>query len=105
MVDIALFKDFPEEEVVLQKFRRALRKKDQESLDELIEGAQQFTLQAPLINNTTAIERLLLLMLIAEHRKTQQLEVQIEHLTERVDQLTERIEKLTKPGPPEQDKS
>ena len=98
MVDNALFKDFPEEEVVLQKFRRALRKKDQQALDELIEGVQKFTLQAPLIDHATAIERLLLLMLIAEHRKTQQLEAQIEH-------LTERIEKLTPPVPPEQDKS
>jgi plasmid replication initiation protein len=71
----------PNEDRALIRFRRVLRRKDQQALDELMAAAKKHSPAAALVPHVTPLEILLLSMLIEEHKEVQRLRIQLERLT------------------------
>ena len=86
--EVLLFEGFDLEGEAFLRFRRALRKKDQDAFDSMVRSAlERYALQEKLLEHLTPIERLLLLVLMEQHKQ--------------LDQLKHRIEKLEALVPPE----
>jgi hypothetical protein len=60
---------FLEEQDVLRRFRRALRRDDQQVLDDLLAAAHQHLAAAAYAAHTLSFEVFLLAMLLEEHRE------------------------------------
>lgn len=94
--EILLFEGFDLEGEAFAKFHRALRKKDQQALDNMIRAAlERYSMQEKLLEHLTPIERLLLLVLMEQHKH-------LEHLESRIEELQEKIKILSGYVPPEQ---
>lgn len=65
---------FQEEEAALQRFRRALRRSDQQALDELLAAAHQHLSAAAYAAHPWPFELLLLAILIEEHKQLRALQ-------------------------------
>lgn len=94
--EVLLFEGFELEGEAFSRFHRALRKKDQQALDDMIRGAiERYSLQEKLLEHLTPIERLLLLVLMEQHKH-------LENLEHRIEELQEKIKILSGYVPPEQ---
>lgn len=71
---------FLQEEGALARFRRALRRSDQRSLDDLLDSAQRHLAAAAYAAHTLPFEIFLLSMLLEEHKEVQRLRAQVELL-------------------------
>ncbi len=68
------------EQAALAKFRRALRKEDQDAFDELFRAARYHVAAAAYASHALPFEVVLLAMLIEEHKRVMKLEQEIERL-------------------------
>ena len=68
------------EQAALAKFRRALRKEDQEALDSLFLSARYHVAAAAYASHTLPFEVILLSMLLEEHKAVLRLQRQMEGL-------------------------
>jgi hypothetical protein len=64
---------FMQEEDALRRFRRALRRRDQLALDELLDSAQQHLAAAAYAGSALPLEIFLLAMLLEEHKEVARL--------------------------------
>ena len=64
---------FLQEEDALRRFRRALRRADQQALDELFDAAHHHLAAAAYAGSATPFEIFLLAMLLEEHKQIQRL--------------------------------
>jgi hypothetical protein len=64
---------FLQEEDALRRFRRALRRADQEALDELFDAAHKHLAAAAYAGSATPFEIFLLSMLLEEHKQLRKL--------------------------------
>lgn len=71
---------FIEEQKSLGRFRRALRRADQEALDDLLAGACNNLAAASYASHLMPFEVLLLSMLLEEHKQVRQLSQRVEVL-------------------------
>jgi hypothetical protein len=71
-----------DEQHALSKFRRALRKQDQDALDDLFRAARFHVAAAAFASHLLPFETMLLAMLIEEHKRVQHLEVLLARLLE-----------------------
>lgn len=65
---------FLQEEASLQRFRRALRRSDQQALDELLSAARQHLAAAAYAAHPLPFEIFLLAILLEEHKRLQRLQ-------------------------------
>lgn len=79
----AIVEVFQMRHAALARFRRALRRQDQLSLDELFEAARRHLFTAQLLEHLGPIEALLLAMLIEEQKEIMKLRAQVENLKNR----------------------
>lgn len=92
------------EQNALAKFRRALRKQDQDALDELFRAARFHVAAAAYASHLLPFETMLLAMLLQEHQRVTHLEVLLERLLERYpDANLERMDSRCLPLPPGHD--
>jgi hypothetical protein len=71
---------FLAEQQSLARYRRALRRADQEALDELLAGARHHLAAAAYASHLLPFEILLLSMLLEEHKQVRRLRQQVETL-------------------------
>jgi hypothetical protein len=71
---------FLAEQQSLARYRRALRRADQEALDELLAGARHHLAAAAYASHLLPFEVLLLSMLLEEHKQVRRLKQQVETL-------------------------
>jgi hypothetical protein len=71
---------FLAEQQSLARYRRALRRADQEALDELLAGARHHLAAAAYASHLLPFEILLLSMLLEEHKQVRRLKQQVETL-------------------------
>jgi hypothetical protein len=71
---------FLQEQQALLRFRRALRREDQESLDDLLAAARFHLAAAAYASHLLPFETLLLAMLVEEHKQLMHLRVELERL-------------------------
>jgi hypothetical protein len=71
---------FLQEQQALLRFRRALRREDQDSLDDLLAAARHHLAAAAYASHLLPFETLLLAMLVEEHKQLMHLRVQLERL-------------------------
>lgn len=64
---------FLQEEDALRRFRRALRRSDQQALDELFDAAHHHLAAAAYAGSATPFEIFLLAMLLEEHKQVRRL--------------------------------
>jgi hypothetical protein len=69
---------FLQQQEAFARFRRALRKQDQEVLDDLFNAASQHALAAALADRTHPIENMLLCMLLEQRKEVNRLREIIE---------------------------
>ncbi|MCI0520139.1 MAG: hypothetical protein L0Z70_07750 [Chloroflexi bacterium] len=72
---------FLQEQEAFSRFRRALRRSDQQALDSLFAAARQHLAAAAHAAHATPFEILLLAMLLEEHKEVARLRSQIEGLS------------------------
>ncbi|HPC05243.1 MAG TPA: hypothetical protein PLI60_00855 [Anaerolineaceae bacterium] len=70
------------EEGALSRFRRALRKSDQQALDDLFNAAQQHLAASAYAAHTLPFETFLLSMLLEEHKEVMRLRQAVKELQE-----------------------
>jgi hypothetical protein len=73
---------FLEEQDSLKRFRRALRKPDQQALDDLLVSARQHLAAAAYAAYPLPLETFLLAMLLEEHKEIMRLRLMIEPYSE-----------------------
>jgi len=73
---------FLQEEGALGRFRRALRKSDQQALDELFDAAQQHISAVAYASHLLPFESMLLSMLLEEHKEVTRLRQVVNELLE-----------------------
>jgi hypothetical protein len=71
---------FLEEEQAFNRFRRALRRTDQQALDELFASARQHLAAAAYASHALPMETFLLSMLLEQHKEVLRLRHQLEAL-------------------------
>lgn len=71
---------FIEEEQAFNRFRRALRRSDQQALDELFASARQHLAAAAYASHALPMETFLLSMLLEQHKEVLRLRVQLDAL-------------------------
>lgn len=71
---------FIEEEQAFTRFRRALRRSDQQALDELFASARQHLAAAAYASHALPMETFLLSMLLEQHKEVLRLRTQLEAL-------------------------
>ncbi|MGD8821902.1 MAG: hypothetical protein PVG63_02275 [Anaerolineales bacterium] len=71
---------FLAEQQSLARYRRALRRADQDALDELLAGARHHLAAAAYASHLLPFEILLLSMLLEEHKQVRRLKQQVETL-------------------------
>src|SRR5574340_18253 len=74
---------FIEEEQAFTRFRRALRRSDQQALDELFASARQHLAAAAYASHALPMETFLLSMLLEQHKEVLRLRTQVEALRSR----------------------
>jgi hypothetical protein len=75
---------FLEEQEVLSRFRRALRHRDQQALDDLLVSARKHLAATAYASNILPFETFLLAMLLEEHKETLRLKTLVEQLQNRI---------------------
>lgn len=76
---------FLQEQQSLARFRRALRRADQEALDELLAGARRHLAAAAYASHLLPFEIMLLAMLVEEHKQVHRLRGQLEDLRQELE--------------------
>ncbi len=71
---------FIEEEQAFNRFRRALRRTDQQALDDLFASARQHLAAAAYASHALPMETFLLSMLLEQHKEVLRLRTQLEAL-------------------------
>jgi len=71
---------FMEEEQAFNRFRRALRRTDQQALDDLFASARQHLAAAAYASHALPMETFLLSMLLEQHKEVLRLRTQLEAL-------------------------
>jgi aryl-alcohol dehydrogenase-like predicted oxidoreductase len=71
---------FGEEQNAFSRFRRALRRADQQALDELFASARQHLAAASYAAHALPLETFLMAMLLEEHKQVRQLQQRLEAL-------------------------
>ena len=69
-----------QEEAAFARFRRALRRSDQVTLDDLFASARQHTAAAQYVSHALPFEVFLLAMLLEEHKEVMKLRERVEVL-------------------------
>ncbi len=95
---------FLQEQQSLARFRRALRREDQQALDELLADARRHIAAAAYASHLLPFEVMLLAMLVEERKWTQDLERRVEALEARLARL-EQAPALTEPTAPDPQQS
>ena len=72
------------EQQALAKFRRALRRQDQDAFDDLFRAARYHVAAAANASHLLPFETVLLAMLIEEHKRVEHLEILLERLLEHI---------------------
>jgi uncharacterized protein YydD (DUF2326 family) len=80
---------FNREQSSFKSFRRALRRSDQQTLDELFIAARQHLAAASYAADALPMETFLLAMLLEEHKDVQRLKIRIEELQALIKTLDE----------------
>jgi len=75
---------FMEEEQAFNRFRRALRRTDQQALDDLFASARQHLAAAAYASHALPMETFLLSMLLEQHKEVLRLRTQLEALRSQV---------------------
>jgi len=75
---------FIEEEQAFNRFRRALRRTDQQALDDLFASARQHLAAAAYASHALPMETFLLSMLLEQHKEVLRLRTQLEALRSQV---------------------
>ncbi len=75
---------FNQEQEAFNRFRRALRRTDQEALDELFASAHQHLAAASYAAHALPFETFLLAMLLEDHKQIRRLQQRLEALEARV---------------------
>ncbi len=75
---------FVEEQEAFGRFRRALRRSDQQALDDLFASARQHLAAAAYASHALPMETFLLSMLLEQHKEVLRLRTQIEALRRQV---------------------
>lgn len=75
---------FVEEQEAFGRFRRALRRSDQQALDDLFASARQHLAAAAYASHALPMETFLLSMLLEQHKEVLRLRTQLEALRSRV---------------------
>lgn len=75
---------FIEEEQAFTRFRRALRRSDQQALDELFASARQHLAAAAYASHALPMETFLLSMLLEQHKEVLRLRTQVEALRSQI---------------------
>ncbi len=75
---------FVEEEQAFNRFRRALRRSDQQALDELFASARQHLAAAAYASHALPMETFLLSMLLEQHKEVLRLRTQVEALRSQI---------------------
>lgn len=75
---------FIEEEQAFTRFRRALRRSDQQALDELFASARQHLAAAAYASHALPMETFLLSMLLEQHKEVLRLRTQLEALRSQI---------------------
>ncbi len=76
---------FVEEQEAFTRFRRALRRTDQQALDDLFVYARQHLAAAAYASHALPMETFLLAMLLEQHKEVQRLHTQLDDLRKRLD--------------------
>jgi hypothetical protein len=82
---------FLQEQQSLARFRRALRRADQEALDELLAGARRHLAAAAYASHLLPFEIMLLAMLVEEHKQVRRLRGQLESLRQELERPQRRL--------------
>jgi len=83
-----------DEQKELAQFRRALRRPDQQALDELFAYARQNVAAITMAAHTLPFESILLAMLLGAHAETRRLKTGMESLQQELSRLTRLVEEL-----------
>lgn len=75
---------FIEEEQAFTRFRRALRRSDQQALDELFASARQHLAAAAYASHALPMETFLLSMLLEQHKEVLRLRTQVDALRSQI---------------------
>ncbi len=75
---------FLQEQEAFARFRRALRRGDQQALDDLFSAARNHLAAAAYASNALPMETFLLSMLLEEHKEVMRLRAQVEELASRI---------------------
>jgi hypothetical protein len=76
---------FIEEEQAFTRFRRALRRSDQQALDDLFASARQHLAAAAYASHALPMETFLLSMLLEQHKEVMRLRTEVEALRRQLD--------------------
>lgn len=76
---------FIEEEQAFTRFRRALRRSDQQALDDLFASARQHLAAAAYASHALPMETFLLSMLLEQHKEVMRLRAEVEALRRQLD--------------------
>jgi hypothetical protein len=91
------------EQDALSKFRRALRKEDQNAFDDLFRGARYHVAAIAFASHLLPFETMLLAMLIEQHKRVRRLEALLSRYSRQATDETERLDLGPLPLPPGDD--
>lgn len=91
------------EQDALAKFRRALRKEDQNAFDDLFRGARYHVAAIAFASHLLPFETMLLAMLIEQHKRVRRLETLLSRTARQATDETERLDLGRLPLPPGDD--
>jgi len=77
---LSITQKYLEEQESFSSFRRALRRSDQQALDELFTAARQHLAAATYASHALPFEVMLLSMLLEEHKEVQRLRAELDNL-------------------------
>ena len=83
---VSITQSFQEERQAFARFRRALRRQDQQALDDLFASAQKHLAAASYASHALPFETFLLAMLLEEHKEVIRLRGEIERLRQERDE-------------------
>ena len=82
------------EQATYTKFRRALRKEDQDALDDLFRFARYHVAAAGYASHSLPFEVMLLAMLLEEHKMALRLHQELEHIKDMLRTMESRVGNL-----------
>ncbi len=91
------------EQDALTKFRRALRREDQNAFDDLFRGARYHVAAIAFASHLLPFETMLLAMLIEQHKRVRRLEALLSRTCRQATDETERLDLGRLPLPPGDD--